>query len=149
MLFITSEHAVCICWSPRTKEEVFLSLGPGWFLLLLQGHLHPSTNVLGLKLLLHFLSSPSLCRRFKDGLPAGSWVERCAEGSDILMGAHGRNRERLLVECFRGPYVTACISLGISGGSEWQGISSYASPHRAQKQLQLFSVRLCVLPICR
>ncbi|XP_045426593.1 WD repeat- and FYVE domain-containing protein 4 [Pipistrellus kuhlii] len=71
--------------SSETKEEVFLSLGPGWFLLLLQGHLHPSTTVLGLKLLLHFLSSPALRGRFKDGLPAGSWVERCAEGSDILM----------------------------------------------------------------
>ncbi|XP_006757192.1 PREDICTED: WD repeat- and FYVE domain-containing protein 4 [Myotis davidii] len=71
--------------SAETMEEVFLSLGPGWFLLLLQGHLHPSTTVLGLKLLLHFLWSPALRERFKDGLPAGSWVERCAEGVDILM----------------------------------------------------------------
>lgn len=95
MLFIVSGHDACICWSPRTMEEVFLSLGPGWFLLLLQGHLHPSTTVLGLKLLLHFLSSPALRERFKDGLPAGSWVERCAEGADILMGAHVRNRGRI------------------------------------------------------
>ncbi|KAB0349750.1 hypothetical protein FD754_014607 [Muntiacus muntjak] len=71
--------------SSETKEEMFLNLGPDWFLLFVQGHVHPSTVVLGLKLLLHFLSSPSLRGRFKDGLPAGSWVERSSEGMDIMM----------------------------------------------------------------
>ncbi|KAF6318076.1 WDFY family member 4 [Rhinolophus ferrumequinum] len=71
--------------SSEKKEEMFLSLAPDWFLLLMQGHLHPSTVVLGLKLLLHFLSSPSLRGRFKDGLSAGSWVERSSEGVDIMM----------------------------------------------------------------
>lgn len=71
--------------SSETKEEVFLNLAPDWFLLLMQGHLHPSTTVLGLKLLLHFLSSLSLRGRFKDGLSAGSWVERSSEGMDIVM----------------------------------------------------------------
>ncbi|KFO33980.1 WD repeat- and FYVE domain-containing protein 4 [Fukomys damarensis] len=71
--------------SSESKEEMFLSLGPDWFLLLLQGHLHPSTTVLALKLLLHFLSSPSLRARFKDGLSVGSWVERSAEGMPIVM----------------------------------------------------------------
>ncbi|XP_073935486.1 WD repeat- and FYVE domain-containing protein 4 isoform X3 [Castor canadensis] len=71
--------------SSEAKEEVFLNLGPDWFLLLLQGHLHPSTTVLALKLLLHFLSDPSLRGRFKDGLSAGSWVECSREGTDIVM----------------------------------------------------------------
>lgn len=78
-----------IYWPPsprRTKEEMFLNLGPDWFLLFVQGHVHPSTVVLGLKLLLHFLSNPSLRGRFKDGLSAGSWVERSSEGVDIMMG---------------------------------------------------------------
>ena len=70
----------------RTKEEMFLNLGPDWFLLLVQGHLHPSTTVLGLKLLLHFLASPSLRGRFKEGLSGGSWVERSFEGVDIVIG---------------------------------------------------------------
>lgn len=65
---------------------MFLNLGPDWFLLLVQGHVHPSTTVLGLKLLLHFLSSPSLQGRFKDGLSAGSWVEHSSEGVDIVIG---------------------------------------------------------------
>uniref|UniRef100_A0A8C2SA26 Alfy-like armadillo-like repeat domain-containing protein n=1 Tax=Capra hircus TaxID=9925 RepID=A0A8C2SA26_CAPHI len=71
--------------SSETKEEMFLNLGSDWFLLFVQAHVHPSTVVLGLKLLLHFLSSPSLRGRFKDGLPAGSWVERSSEGTDIVM----------------------------------------------------------------
>ncbi|KAF4019003.1 hypothetical protein G4228_011069 [Cervus hanglu yarkandensis] len=71
--------------SSEIKEEMFLNLGSDWFLLFVQGHVHPSTVVLGLKLLLHFLSSPSLRGRFKDGLPAGSWVERSSEGMDIMM----------------------------------------------------------------
>uniref|UniRef100_A0A8D2AKB2 WDFY family member 4 n=1 Tax=Sciurus vulgaris TaxID=55149 RepID=A0A8D2AKB2_SCIVU len=71
--------------SSESKEEMFLNLGPDWFLLLLQGHLHASTTVLALKLLLYFLSNPSLRGRFKDGLPAGSWVERSIEGMDIAM----------------------------------------------------------------
>ncbi|XP_036079371.1 WD repeat- and FYVE domain-containing protein 4 isoform X5 [Rousettus aegyptiacus] len=71
--------------SSETKEEVFLNLAPDWFLLLMQGHLHPNTTVLGLKLLLYFLSSLSLRGRFKDGLSAGSWVERSSEGMDIVM----------------------------------------------------------------
>ncbi|KAL0615814.1 WD repeat- and FYVE domain-containing protein 4 [Plecturocebus cupreus] len=64
---------------------MFLKLGPDWFLLLLQGHLHASTTVLALKLLLHFLASPSLRTMFRDGLCAGSWVERSTEGVDIVM----------------------------------------------------------------
>lgn len=63
-----------------------MNLAPDWFLLLMQGHLHPNTTVLGLKLLLYFLSSLSLRGRFKDGLSAGSWVERSSEGMDIVMG---------------------------------------------------------------
>ncbi|KAM9197870.1 WD repeat- and FYVE domain-containing protein 4 [Dugong dugon] len=71
--------------SSEKKEEVFLSLGPDWFLLFTQGHLHPSTTVLGLKLLLHFLSSPVLRGRFKEGMAAGSWVANSAMGVDIIM----------------------------------------------------------------
>ncbi|XP_057626452.1 WD repeat- and FYVE domain-containing protein 4 [Chionomys nivalis] len=71
--------------SSETKEQVFLNLGPDWFLLLLQGHLHPSTTTLALKLLLYFLSNPSLRGRFRDGLSAGCWVECSMEGVDIVM----------------------------------------------------------------
>ncbi|XP_075866345.1 WD repeat- and FYVE domain-containing protein 4-like isoform X1 [Microcebus murinus] len=71
--------------SSESKEELFLNLGPDWFLLLLQGHLHPSTTVLALKLLLHFLANPSLRGRFRDGLSAGSWLECSTKGVDVVM----------------------------------------------------------------
>ncbi|XP_074152220.1 WD repeat- and FYVE domain-containing protein 4 [Sminthopsis crassicaudata] len=71
--------------SSESQEEMFLSLGPDWFLLFVQDHLHPSTVVLGIKLLLHFLHNPTLRARFKDGLSGGAWVENSILGVDILM----------------------------------------------------------------
>ncbi|XP_027715064.1 WD repeat- and FYVE domain-containing protein 4 isoform X3 [Vombatus ursinus] len=71
--------------SSESQEEMFLSLGPDWFLLFIQDHLHPSTVVLGIKLLLHFLYNPTLRTRFKDGLSGGSWVENSILEVDILM----------------------------------------------------------------
>ena len=86
------------------KEEVFLSLGPDWFLLFLQSHLHSSTTVLGLKLLLHFLSSPILLTQFKDGLPAGTWVEYSSKGVDIMMGECAPISRRLGTNSSREPW---------------------------------------------
>ncbi|XP_064125927.1 WD repeat- and FYVE domain-containing protein 4 isoform X4 [Loxodonta africana] len=83
LLGVLSSHHLHL--SSEKKEETFLSLGPDWFLLLVQGHLHPSTTVLGLKLLLHFLSNPTLRGRFREGMPAGSWVENSTVAVDIIM----------------------------------------------------------------
>ncbi|XP_006874681.1 PREDICTED: WD repeat- and FYVE domain-containing protein 4 [Chrysochloris asiatica] len=69
----------------ESKEETFLNLGPDWFLLLIQGHLHPSTVVLGLKLLLHFLSNPILRGLFKEGISTGSWLEKSTAGMNVMM----------------------------------------------------------------
>uniref|UniRef100_A0A8C5NWV7 WD repeat and FYVE domain containing 4 n=1 Tax=Jaculus jaculus TaxID=51337 RepID=A0A8C5NWV7_JACJA len=69
----------------ESKEEVFLNLGPDWFLLLLQGHLHPTTTTVALRLLLYFLLNPALRGRFRDGLPTGCLVKRSVEGMDIVM----------------------------------------------------------------
>ncbi|XP_075384037.1 WD repeat- and FYVE domain-containing protein 4 [Tenrec ecaudatus] len=71
--------------SSESMEETFLSLGPDWFLLLMQSNIHPSTTVLGLKLLLHFVSNPTLRGRFKEQMSAGSWVENSAAGVDVMM----------------------------------------------------------------
>ncbi|XP_004716310.1 WD repeat- and FYVE domain-containing protein 4 [Echinops telfairi] len=71
--------------SSESRDETFLNLGPDWFLLLMQSHVHPSTTVLGLKLLLHFVSNPTLRGRFKEQMSAGSWVENSAAGVDVIM----------------------------------------------------------------
>ncbi|XP_075790753.1 WD repeat- and FYVE domain-containing protein 4 isoform X2 [Pelodiscus sinensis] len=72
--------------SSEAQEETFLALGPDWFLLFTQSHLHPSTVVLGVKLLLHFLHNPPLLSKFKEGVVAGRWVENSSTGLDLLMG---------------------------------------------------------------
>uniref|UniRef100_A0A8C8RKD3 WD repeat- and FYVE domain-containing protein 4 n=1 Tax=Pelusios castaneus TaxID=367368 RepID=A0A8C8RKD3_9SAUR len=71
--------------SSEAQEEMFLVLGPDWFLLFTQSHLHPSTIVLGAKLLLHFLHNSTLLNKFKEGVVAGRWMERSCTGLDILM----------------------------------------------------------------
>uniref|UniRef100_A0A8C4Y031 Alfy-like armadillo-like repeat domain-containing protein n=1 Tax=Gopherus evgoodei TaxID=1825980 RepID=A0A8C4Y031_9SAUR len=71
--------------SSEAQEETFLVLGPDWFLLFTQSHLHPSTIVIGVKLLLHFLHNPTLLRKFKEGVVAGRWVSNSSTGMDILM----------------------------------------------------------------
>uniref|UniRef100_A0A8C0GX95 Alfy-like armadillo-like repeat domain-containing protein n=1 Tax=Chelonoidis abingdonii TaxID=106734 RepID=A0A8C0GX95_CHEAB len=71
--------------SSEAQEETFLVLGPDWFLLFTQSHLHPSTVVIGVKLLLHFLHNPTLLRKFKEGVVAGRWVSNSSAGMDILI----------------------------------------------------------------
>ncbi|EMP26573.1 WD repeat- and FYVE domain-containing protein 4 [Chelonia mydas] len=71
--------------SSEAQEETFLALGPDWFLMFTQSHLHPSTVVIGVKLLLHFLHNPTLLSKFKEGVVAGRWVENSSTGLDILM----------------------------------------------------------------
>ncbi|XP_067395033.1 WD repeat- and FYVE domain-containing protein 4 [Emydura macquarii macquarii] len=71
--------------SSEAQEETFLVLGPDWFLLFTQSHLHPSTVVLGVTLLLHFLRNPTLLSKFKEGLVAGRWIGHSSTGLDVLM----------------------------------------------------------------
>ncbi|XP_021253682.1 WD repeat- and FYVE domain-containing protein 4 isoform X2 [Numida meleagris] len=71
--------------SSEAQEEVFLALGPDWFLLFTQSYLHSSTVVLGVKLLLHFLHNRLLLNKFKEGIVAGRWLENSTAGLSILM----------------------------------------------------------------
>ncbi|XP_060728472.1 WD repeat- and FYVE domain-containing protein 4 isoform X2 [Tachysurus vachellii] len=57
------------------QEEVFFILGSDWFLLFLQGHIHPSTVLLVLKMLVHFLSQQNIRAKFKEGVSSGTLVE--------------------------------------------------------------------------
>ncbi|XP_069720218.1 WD repeat- and FYVE domain-containing protein 4 isoform X2 [Phaenicophaeus curvirostris] len=71
--------------SSEEQEEVFFALGPDWFLLFTQSHLHPTTVVLGIKLLLCFLHNRLLLNKFKEGILAGRWLENSSAGLSILM----------------------------------------------------------------
>ncbi|XP_051474966.1 WD repeat- and FYVE domain-containing protein 4 [Apus apus] len=71
--------------SSEKLEETFLALGPDWFLLFIQSHLHSSTVVLGINLLLCFLHNRLLLNKFKEGIVAGRWLENSSVGLSILV----------------------------------------------------------------
>uniref|UniRef100_A0ABM5FZY4 WD repeat- and FYVE domain-containing protein 4 isoform X1 n=1 Tax=Pogona vitticeps TaxID=103695 RepID=A0ABM5FZY4_9SAUR len=71
--------------SSEIQEEAFHALGPDWFLMFIQGHVHPSTAVLAVRLLLHFLQNRALLRTFTEGMMAGLWIENNTVGLNVLM----------------------------------------------------------------
>ncbi|KAM4636528.1 WD repeat- and FYVE domain-containing protein 4 [Discoglossus pictus] len=71
--------------SEQQQEEVLVTLGPDWFLLFVQPGVHPSSTVLGLRLVGHLLQSPLLLARFKQEAKAGGCVENCTSDLNLLM----------------------------------------------------------------
>ncbi|XP_069741447.1 WD repeat- and FYVE domain-containing protein 4 isoform X2 [Narcine bancroftii] len=69
----------------KDQEKMFASLGPDWFFLFLQAHLHPTTVVLSTSLMLHFLYNPTLLAKFRDGMAGNVWLENCTAECTILM----------------------------------------------------------------
>uniref|UniRef100_A0A7M4FMA4 WDFY family member 4 n=1 Tax=Crocodylus porosus TaxID=8502 RepID=A0A7M4FMA4_CROPO len=78
-------HSDKLHLSSKLQAEILSTLGPDWFLLFTQSHLHSSTVVLGVKLLLCFLHNHTLLNMFKEGVVAGHWLENSSKGLDILM----------------------------------------------------------------
>ncbi|XP_053165881.1 WD repeat- and FYVE domain-containing protein 4-like [Hemicordylus capensis] len=78
-------HSDKLHLSSEMQEEVFQALGPDWFLMFTQGHMHPATVVLAVRLLLHFLHNRTLLHKFKEGMMAGLWLENSSVGLNILM----------------------------------------------------------------
>ncbi|XP_077207114.1 WD repeat- and FYVE domain-containing protein 4 isoform X2 [Paroedura picta] len=70
--------------SSEVPEGVFQALGPDWFLMFMQSHVHVSTIVLVARLLLHFLHNRTLLCKFKEGMMAGLWLEKSSKGLSIL-----------------------------------------------------------------
>uniref|UniRef100_A0A8C4PW64 WD repeat and FYVE domain containing 3 n=1 Tax=Eptatretus burgeri TaxID=7764 RepID=A0A8C4PW64_EPTBU len=61
--------------SQQACEELSKVLGLDWLLLFLQGHLHPSTVTLALRILLVTLSHPTILQRFREGSFGGGWLD--------------------------------------------------------------------------
>ncbi|XP_017319576.1 WD repeat- and FYVE domain-containing protein 4 isoform X1 [Ictalurus punctatus] len=57
------------------QEDMFSILGSDWFFLFLQGHIHSSTMLLVLKMLVHFLSHQNIRAKFKEAVSSGTLVE--------------------------------------------------------------------------
>jgi hypothetical protein len=49
-------------------------LGLDWILLFLQGHLHPTTVVWGLRILVVLCSCAPLLQKFREGSSSGGWL---------------------------------------------------------------------------
>ncbi|GCB70942.1 hypothetical protein scyTo_0001414 [Scyliorhinus torazame] len=69
----------------KDQEKMFTSLGPDWFLLFVQPHLHPTTVILGTRLVLQFLYNPVLLTKFRDGMVGNVWLENNTADCNILM----------------------------------------------------------------
>ncbi|XP_060781914.1 WD repeat- and FYVE domain-containing protein 4 isoform X2 [Neoarius graeffei] len=72
------------------QEEMFFILGSDWFLLFLHGHVHSSTVLLVLKILVHFLSHQKIRAKFKEAVSSGTLVENM----HVLLGVTGNLRMR-------------------------------------------------------
>ncbi|XP_050700499.1 WD repeat and FYVE domain-containing protein 3-like isoform X2 [Eriocheir sinensis] len=55
-------------------EEVVKVLGLDWVLLFAQGHLHPSTVLIALRMLVALLSNASILQKFRDATQNGGWM---------------------------------------------------------------------------
>ncbi|KAG8137761.1 hypothetical protein E2320_004976, partial [Naja naja] len=66
------------------QEEMFQALGPDWFLMFMQSHIHETTIVLAAKLLFHFLHKRAHLHEFREGMMAGRWLRNSLEGLNIL-----------------------------------------------------------------
>lgn len=58
----------------RFCEEVVKVLGLDWVLLFAQGHLHPSTVLIALRMLVALLSNASILQKFRDATHNGGWM---------------------------------------------------------------------------
>ncbi|XP_014681660.1 PREDICTED: WD repeat and FYVE domain-containing protein 3-like isoform X2 [Priapulus caudatus] len=56
-------------------DELAHSLGHDWVMLCMQPHLHHSTVVLGLRILILLLSNPAAMLKFRDGTACGGWLD--------------------------------------------------------------------------
>lgn len=62
-------------FSKRFCEELSRILGLDWILLFLQGHLHSTTVVWSLRILIVVTSVSSLVTKFREGIGNGGWLK--------------------------------------------------------------------------
>ncbi|XP_074647224.1 WD repeat and FYVE domain-containing protein 3-like [Tubulanus polymorphus] len=67
-------------------DEIQRVLGFDWLMLYMQGHLHQSTVVLAMRVLVIMLSSNGAIQKFRDGIQAGGWL---AETDAVLQQRMG------------------------------------------------------------
>lgn len=56
------------------SEEIQKVLGFDWLLLFIQPHVHRSTVIIALRILLNILQNQTSMQRFREGIPGGGWL---------------------------------------------------------------------------
>ena len=59
----------------RMCDEIQRVLGFDWLLLFIQGHVHSSSVILALRILLMMMQNPASMQKFKDGMSGGGWLK--------------------------------------------------------------------------
>ncbi|XP_077999760.1 WD repeat and FYVE domain-containing protein 3-like [Glandiceps talaboti] len=59
----------------HTSEQIQRILGFDWLLLFMQGHLHATTVIQALRILLVLLSNSTTMHKFRDGVHGGGWLD--------------------------------------------------------------------------
>ncbi|XP_053548156.1 WD repeat- and FYVE domain-containing protein 4 isoform X2 [Bombina bombina] len=73
------------CLPEQQQVEMLVTLGTDWFLLFVHPSVHPTSLVLGIRLVGHLLQNQTLLIRFKDVVRAGALVESNTSDVHILM----------------------------------------------------------------
>ncbi|XP_071507653.1 WD repeat and FYVE domain-containing protein 3-like [Diadema antillarum] len=76
--------------STPTCDEVQRVLGFDWLLLFMQGHLHPTTAITALRILVAMLNNQTTISRFREGASGGSWLDQTEpvlhNGMKVVLG---------------------------------------------------------------
>ncbi|KAK9884773.1 hypothetical protein WA026_009003 [Henosepilachna vigintioctopunctata] len=67
-------HSMIFVQRNAVSEEICKTLGFDWILLFMQPHLHASTVVWGLRILVAMCANPTLMNRFREGSCNGGWL---------------------------------------------------------------------------
>lgn len=65
-------------------EEVQKVLGYDWLLLFMQGHVHSSSMILALRILLVMFQNPGAIEKFREGSSGGGWLS----GTEPVLKQH-------------------------------------------------------------
>ncbi|XP_030628686.1 WD repeat- and FYVE domain-containing protein 4 [Chanos chanos] len=154
----------------NNQEEIFYMLGSDWFLLFMQGRNHPSTVLLALRLLTHFLSNQNILSKFREGVSPGTLIEKMEEPSiitDQLKGASWSYEcmsgvcpgfdvlQRLLVHHVKIPQIYSILAALLLGDTGFETpadqvdldevLQSIIDSSSNKKQVQLCPDAACVL----
>lgn len=79
----------------RFCEEVVKVLGLDWVLLFAQGHLHPSTVLIALRMLVALLSNAGILQKFRDASHNGGWM---TDAQQVTSNKYGQVLGKLNVQ---------------------------------------------------